>query len=255
MPDAVPLHPDFLRIPLAHRGLHDRSAERIENSRAACGAAIQAGYGIEIDIQRAACGTPMVFHDETLDRLTGVDGAVADLDAGALRTIQLTGGGEGIPTLAEILDLVAGQVPLLIEIKDQDGAGHLTADLARRVAEDLETYAGPVAVMSFNPHAIATLAEVAPRICRGLTTADFRDDSWARLSVEERQILATLSSVRPLGCSFISHDRRSLDHPPVTLLSAEGLPVLTWTIRSPEEERDARRIAANITFEGYRPAH
>ena len=115
----APLDPAFLTTPIAHRGLHDRAAGVIENSRAAVSAAVEAGYGIEIDLQLSADGEAMVFHDDELFRLTGESGPVRDRTAAALGAIELEGGGETIPTLAEILALVAGRAPLLIEAKDQ----------------------------------------------------------------------------------------------------------------------------------------
>jgi glycerophosphoryl diester phosphodiesterase len=83
------LPPDFLRLPLAHRALHDRAARRPENSPAAIRAAVAAGYGIEIDLQLSRDGIAMVFHDETLDRLTDQTGLVADRDAADLGAIPL----------------------------------------------------------------------------------------------------------------------------------------------------------------------
>ena len=110
----IALHPDFLRLPLAHRGLHGPGVP--ENSMAAFRAAIARGYGIECDIQRALDDTPMVFHDNDLARLTGeARGTVAASTPAQLARLRLMGSGEGIPTLADMLAEVAGGVPLLIE--------------------------------------------------------------------------------------------------------------------------------------------
>ena len=131
------LHPDFLAKSLTHRGLHDVSEGRPENSRAAIRAAIEMGYGIEIDLQLSADQNPMVFHDYGLYRLTAAAGTVAQLSADQLGAIQLSGGNEGIPDLAEILDLVAGKAPLLIEFKDQDGAIGANVGPLEKVSADL----------------------------------------------------------------------------------------------------------------------
>ena len=126
----------FLAAPIAHRGLHDRAAGVVENSRAAFAAAIAAGYGIEMDIQRSADGEAMVFHDDEMPRLTGLPGLVHDYTVAQLSATPLLDGGETVPTLAEVLALVAGRAPLLIEIKDQDGAlGPGVGPLEARVAE------------------------------------------------------------------------------------------------------------------------
>ena len=168
--------------------------------------------------------------------------------------MKLTGTAEGIPTLAEILALVAGRTPLLIEVKDQTGVlGPEVGPLERRVAELVAAYSGPVAVMSFNPHSVAALAQAAPGVARGLTSCGFEDADWA-LPDYRRAELANLSDAERTGSCFVSHDKDDLDNPAVARLKSEGMPVLTWTIRSAAEEMQARRIADNITFERYRPA-
>jgi glycerophosphoryl diester phosphodiesterase len=247
------LDPGFLRRPIAHRGLHDRPRGVIENSRAAVAAAASAGYGIEIDVQRAADGEAMVFHDEALPRLTASVGLVADHRASHLATIRLRDSDETIPTLPEILALVAGRVPLLIEIKDQTGAlGPDVGPLERRVADCLAGYRGPVAVMSFNPHSVAAFAAAAPGIARGLTACAFDSPDWA-LPDYRRAELAGLPDVDRIGAGFVSHHWRDLANPAIARLKARGMPVLTWTTRSPAEEATARAVADNVTFEGYRP--
>ena len=115
----VPLPPAFLTTPLAHRGLHNRANRIIENSASAIRAAVAAGYGIEVDLQLSLDGVPMVFHDETLDRLTAEHGWVNTRTAAELAQITLTDSADIIPTLDHILTLIAGRVPLLIELKDQ----------------------------------------------------------------------------------------------------------------------------------------
>ncbi|MGB8623575.1 MAG: glycerophosphodiester phosphodiesterase family protein [Paracoccaceae bacterium] len=242
----------FLRAPIAHRAYHDIDAGRPENSRASIEAAIEAGYGIEIDIQPSADGRAMVFHDETLERLTGHHGNIRYYSAEALGRIGLLGGDEGIPTLAEVLELVAGRVPLLIEIKDQDGAlGPNVGPLEDAVAAELESYAGDVALMSFNPHSVAALAAAAPERPRGLTTCAFDSANWPELTADARARLRGIEDFTRTGARFISHDWHDLINPRVTELKAAGAGVLCWTVRSPEEEAEARRVAQNVTFEGY----
>ena len=251
----VPLPEAFLRLPIAHRGLHDRAAGRIENSPAAFRAAIAAGYAIECDIQPAADGTPMVFHDYDLRRLTGRPGRIAGSPVEELSSLTLTGGTDTIPTLAEVLALVAGRVPLLIEIKDQDGAmGPEVGPLERRVADALAGYAGPVALMSFNPFSVAALAEAAPDRPRGLTTSAYKPEDWPLIPAATRDRLREIPDYAAVGASFISHEAADLDRPRVAELKAAGAAILTWTIRSPEADAAARRIAQNVTFEGYRAA-
>lgn len=243
----------FLTRPIAHRALH--GAGRPENSRAALRAAVAAGYAIEIDIQPSADGVPMVFHDYDLGRLTGETGPIRSRSAGELGQIGLLGGDEGIPTLEEVLETVAGAVPLLIEVKDQDGAlGHDVGQLGQAVARVLNGYQGDVALMSFNPHAVATLAEAAPDRPRGLTTCAFPAEHWPLIPAPTRTLLAAIPDYDRVGACFISHQWQDLTHPRVEELSHEGAAILCWTIRSAEEEARARQIARNITFEGYTAA-
>ncbi|MFV0300543.1 MAG: glycerophosphodiester phosphodiesterase family protein [Paracoccus sp. (in: a-proteobacteria)] len=248
----MPLPDAFVRIPIAHRGLHGPGVP--ENSLAAAKAAIAAGYGIELDIQPAAGGVPMVFHDYDLTRLAGDEAYIADLDTDDLDEIRLSGSDQHIPTLAEFLRAVAGRVPLLIEIKDQDGRlGDQIGELHGKVAEQLQAYEGPVAVMSFNPHTVAAFHKLAPDVPCGLTTCAFPEDDWPMLDNETRDSLAAISDFDRSGASFVSHDKADLANPRVDALKSQGVPILCWTVRSAAEEVEARRIADNITFEGYRP--
>ncbi|MBS8227825.1 glycerophosphodiester phosphodiesterase family protein [Vannielia litorea] len=246
------LDPAFLVRPLAHRGYHDRAAGRVENSRAAFEAAIAAGYGIELDVQPSKDGVPMVFHDYALSRLTGETGPVAQRTAEELGQIMLTGGGEGVPTLAEVLRLVDGQVPLLIEIKDQDGAlGPDVGTLEQAVAEVMAGYGGPVAVMSFNPHSVAAMAGLMPDVPRGLVTDDYRPEDWELVPEARRAELRAIPDYDRVGACFISHRHGALGDARVAELKAQGAEILCWTIRSEAEEAKAREVAANVTFEGY----
>ena len=242
----------FLDRPFAHRGLHD--AARPENSAAAIKAAADAGYGIEMDLQISSDGRAMVFHDDTLDRMTARSGPVRSVTAKALSETPLLATSETIPTFARILGLVAGRVPLLVEIKDQDGAlGPDVGRLEAAVAADLKGYDGPVAVMSFNPHSVAALREAAPETPRGLTTEAFAAKDWPDVPKARLAELAEIPDFDRVGAAFISHDARDLQAAPVTRLRARGVPVLCWTIRSPEAAEKALEIADAITFERYRP--
>lgn len=242
----------FLARPIAHRAYHDMARGRPENSRGAVRAAVAAGYGIEIDLQPSADGVPMVFHDEWIDRLTDESGPVNARTAEELARIRLRHGDETIPSLREVLDIVDGKVPLLIEIKDQDGQmGENVGPLEEATAQVLSSYAGPVAVMSFNPHAVAAFGRHAPGLPRGLTTSAYDPADWVPLAPEVCDLLRDIPDYEATGACFISHEATDLTRPRVTALRAGGAAVLCWTIRSPQAEAEARRIAHNVTFEGY----
>ncbi|WP_232829410.1 glycerophosphodiester phosphodiesterase family protein [Tropicimonas sp. IMCC34043] len=255
MPDPVALPRAFLASPLAHRGLHDSARQRPENSRAAFAAAIAAGYGIECDLQLSADGQAMVFHDATLERLTDTTGPVQARTAGQLAAIPLRGDTEGIPDFAGVLTLVDGRVPLLVELKDQTGMlGPEGGALERAAADAVRGYPGPLAFMSFNPHSVARIADLAPEVPRGLTTCAFAPADWPGLPDDRRAELAAIADFDRVGASFVSHQASDLAAAPVVALRRAGVPILCWTIRSAQEQGSARKLADNITFEGYLPA-
>ena len=248
----VPLPPAFLTRPITHRGYHNRALGIIENSGQAMSAAVAAGYGIEIDLQLSADGVPMVFHDETLDRLTAEHGDLNTRTAAELQAIRLTDSTDTIPTLAAVLALIAGRVPLLIEIKDQSLTMSATdGRLEVATAQALAGYAGPVALMSFNPHSVAHLAVAAPNLPRGLTTSAYDPIDWHPLPLAACDALRDIPDYDRTLSSFISHEAGDLARPRVSALRAQGAAVLCWTIRSAQAEAEARKIAQNITFEGY----
>jgi glycerophosphoryl diester phosphodiesterase len=251
----TPLPHAFRDIPIAHRALHDRAAGRIENSPAAIRAAVEAGFGIEIDLQLSQDGVAMVFHDEDLDRLTDESGPVAARTAADLARIRLKDSTDTIPTLADVLTLIAGRVPLLIEIKDQSlTMGPTDGRLEGATATALQGYPGPVAVMSFNPASVHHMARLAPEIPRGLTTSAYDPDDWAPLPADICARLREIPDYEATGSSFISHEAADVSRPRLTDLKAQGAAILCWTIRSPEAEALARHVADNVTFEGYRAA-
>ncbi|MFN4172537.1 MAG: glycerophosphodiester phosphodiesterase family protein [Pseudorhodobacter sp.] len=250
-----PLPSAFLGAPIAHRAFHDRAAGRPENSRAAIAAAIDHGFGIEIDLQLSSDGVAMVFHDEALARLTGKEGLLGDLPADRLATLPLLGGAETIPTFAEVLALVAGRAALLVELKDQTGSmAPADGRLEAAAAAALDGYEGPVAVMSFNPHSIARLAGLAPHLPRGLTTSAWDAGDWAPLPPARCDELRAIPDYTRCGAAFVSHEASDLARPRIADLKSAGAAILCWTITSQAEEDRARRIADNITFEGYTPA-
>ena len=242
----------FKAAPLAHRTLHDVRLGRPENSVSGAQAAIAAGYGIEIDLQLSSDGVPMVFHDDFLQRLTRHFGRVRDYTAQELAAIRLSHGNENIPKFADFLELVDGAVPLLVEIKDQDGTlGPETGDMEQAVCADLAGYQGAVALMSFNPHSVAKCAKFAPDIPRGIVTDRFLAEDWPDVSQERLAELAGIPDYERVGATFISHSVDDLDAPRVAELKAAGAAVFCWTVRSAEQATQARRIVDNVTFEGY----
>lgn len=224
--------------PFAHRGLH--GGGRIENSRAAFEAAIEEGHGIELDVQASADGVAMVFHDYELERLTEAAGKVAELDAAALGRIALTDAHETIPTLAEILTLIGGRVPLLIEVKAPD---HSVAGLCKSIEAPLTGYTGAVGVMSFNPEVGRWFAGHAPERLRGLVVTE-RNKGW-RGPFERRFALWDSRA------DFLAYDVRDLPSGFAAKARAKGRPVLTWTVRTQDDRLRAAASADQIIYETF----
>jgi glycerophosphoryl diester phosphodiesterase len=224
----------------AHRGLHGAGVP--ENSPSAFAAAAQRGLGIECDVQRASDGQAVVFHDEELDRLTGQSGAVHDLTSQQLGQITLSGSSDTIPTLRQMLDQIAGKVPLLIEIKSSKNNRRVGATClaVRRV---LEGYLGPHAVMSFDPRVSRWFAQHSSLTVRGLVVTEEEDKALPGM-IRRR---LSLWYARP---DFLAYDIRDLPSRFAAGQRARGLPVTTWTVRSAEHRERAAEYADAPIAEG-----
>jgi len=237
--------------PVAHRGLHDIDRGIVENTQSAAEAAIAGGYAIECDIQLAKDGI-VVFHDFNLDRLTHSVGPVAARSVAELTKIKLRGTGDRILTLDEFLEIIGGQVGLLVDIKAEPD----TADtrLETLAAKSLLAYKGPVAAMSFLPRIVGGLKARAPLLPRGVVSSGFRNArAKARFSMARRFRLRYLLDTPVLSPHFIAYDVRSLPAPAPLLLRRLGLPLLSWTVVTPEHRKTAKTYADQIIFEGFRP--
>jgi len=231
--------------PIAHRGLHGAAAP--ENSLPAFEAAIAAGYPIELDVHVLRDGEVVVFHDEDLLRAAGVSRSLLEEDRSSIRAHRLFGGAFGIPTLREVLALVQGKVPLLIEIK----AKHGMPGAAREVFERLVGYSGPLAVQSFDPRTVAWFHAHAPHIPRGQLSGPLREDPVGALERFASRRLLTLALSRP---HFVNYDLRALPDGWLGLLArVTGLAILCWTVRSEADLHKARALGLNFVFDHVRP--
>ena len=237
--------------PIAHRGLHDAARGVVENTLPAFEAAVAGNYAIELDVQPSADGEAVVFHDETLDRLTEARGPVAALTTAALRAVRFKGTDARIPTLAEVLDAVAGRVPVLVELKYE---GRNTRQLEARAVECLRTYRGPVGLMSFEPESVEVVRALAPEILRGVIAMRYDDAASERdIPTLRRLSLRHLLHAPRTRPQFVSYDVRGLPTAGPLLLRRLGVPLLTWTVRRPEQVATAERHADQIIFEAMNP--
>ena len=246
--------PAFM-TPIAHRGLHDRAAGIIENSRSAFDRAIAAGYAIECDLQLTRDGVPIVFHDATLDRLTGRSGRVIDLTADEVCAIPLLGSsaGDTPQRFTELLDQVQGRVLLQVELKHQTGAA--TGMLAKSVADRASAYAGPIALESFDPALVALVSRFGFMGPRGIITERYErtDEDTAHLSPSRRRFLRHLLHWPWTRFDFISASKDAIDLPAIRFFRALGKPVTVWTIRSAVEAGATQSASDQIVFEGFTP--
>lgn len=239
--------------PIAHRGLHDAAAGVVENTATAFKAAIAGGFGIETDLQISADGEAMVHHDDAFGRLTEGSAYLAQMNAADIKAVRFQATADRVLTLNELCELVAGRVPLVIELKSRfDGDMRLVA----RAAEVLAGYGGPVALMSFDPAPIARLREIAPALTRGIVAErHYTHHEWDALSGLEKFRLAFLLHAPQTRPQFLAYSVKDL--PAVAPLAARHvfrLPLLTWTVRSEADRSRSGRWADQMIFEGFRPS-
>lgn len=233
----------LVETPIAHRGLHDKTHP--ENSISAFGKAIEAGYAIELDVQMIADGTIIVFHDESLSRLTDNDGYIKFLNRSDLEILKLSGSKEKIPTFEEVLEFVDGRVPLLIEIKNAGKVG----EIEKSVLEILKKYKGEYAIQSFNPYVLEYFYKHAPEIPRGQLAGYFKHDKLAFF--KKYALKRMLLNKKISHPDFISYEARHL--PNRFVRKYKTLPLLAWTVRSQSEYLKIVKYCDNVIFEGFEP--
>jgi glycerophosphoryl diester phosphodiesterase len=249
----VPASLDWLIArPIAHRGLHDAARGLIENTAGAVRAAIDANYGIEVDVQLSGDGEAMVHHDDVLGRLTEGSGRLDAYTAAELKRIAFRDSAERMMTLGELCDLVDGRVTMLVELKSRfDGDGRLPA----RVAAVLTPYSGPVAPMSFDPRQLAWLRQKSRQLVCGIVAAKYRPHPyWDLMPAWMRHGMGYLVTALTAQPQFVAYGIADL--PALAPLLARhifGLPLLTWAVRTEAERRTAARWADQIIFEGFLP--
>ena len=245
--------PDWLTArPVAHRGLHDRAHGVIENMPGAALAAIESNFAIECDIQLSADGEAMVHHDDALGRLTEGSGALLDLSSQALKAVKFKDTREKMMSLGDLCVLVRGRVPIVIEVKS-----HFDGDrkLVRRMAEVLGAYSGPAAGMSFDPDQVLALREIMPERPRGIVAERvYTEADWPQATAVQRKGMLHLKHALRTRPHFVAYWVNDLPAPaPWIARHVFGLPLLTWTVRTPDQRERAASYADQMIFEGFRP--
>jgi glycerophosphoryl diester phosphodiesterase len=238
--------------PVAHRGLHDRARGIIENMPAAAAAAIAGNFAIECDIQLSADGEAMVHHDGTLGRLTEGSGPLLGKSSAELKQVAFRDTPERMMTLAELCALVAGRVPLLIEVKSRfDGDRKLVG----RMAEVLASYDGPAAGMSFDPDQVMALRELIPGRPRGIVAErEYAEADWPAATPAQRRGMTHLRHAFQTRPHFVAYKVDDLPAAaPWIARNLFGCPLLTWTVRTVEQRAIAARHADQMIFENFCP--
>jgi glycerophosphoryl diester phosphodiesterase len=245
--------PDWLTArPVAHRGLHDAARGIIENMPGAAQAAVDGNFSIECDIQLTSDGEAMVHHDDVLGRLTEGSGALRGKTAAELKAIKFHNTPERMMTLGDLCALVAGRVPLVIELKS-----HFDGDrkLVKRMAEVLASYSGPAVGMSFDPDQVLALREMMPELPRGIVAERaYSETDWPEATAAQRNGMLHLKHAFRTRPHFVAYWVNDLPAPaPWIARRLFGLPLLTWTVRTPEQRARAARYADQMIFEGFQP--
>ena len=233
---------DALLCDYAHRGLHGRGVP--ENSLRAFELACREGKGIELDVQLSRDGEVMVFHDYTLTRMTGVDKKLCELDRAELCELSLAESEEKIPTFSEVLTLVNGRVPILVELKGED----LSSDLCPKVAELLSAYSGAYCIESFNPLLIKNMRKQMPQsYCGLLYTNVCRDKQKTNALNLLLTAMAFNFLARPDFIAYNKLDRESFFVKLTTKFYRA--PKFVWTLKNEEELALAHKLGEDPIFE------
>ncbi|MBR0716478.1 glycerophosphodiester phosphodiesterase [Bradyrhizobium liaoningense] len=245
--------PDWLtKRPVAHRGLHDISRGVVENMPGAVQAAIAGNFAIEVDIQLTTDGEAMVHHDDALGRLTDGSGLLIEKTAAELRSITFKDTSERMMSLSDLCAMVAGRVPLVIEVKSHFGGDR---KLVARMAEVLASYQGPAVGMSFDPDQVLALRELIPSRPRGIVAQRTYDDGhWTKLTEGQRDSMLYLRHGFQTQPHFVAFSVNQLPAPaPWIARNVFGCPLLTWTVRTAEQRAAAAKYADQMIFEGFVP--
>ena len=226
---------------IAHRGFHND--ENPENTLGAFQRAIENGYAIELDVQLLKDGTVVVVHDNKLSRLCSEDKYVSNCSYDEIKDLKVLNSNFSIPTFQEVLNLVDGKTPLLIEIKNTLKVGELES----KTYELLKNYNGEYAVQSFNPYSLAWFKDNAPNVLRGQLSSFFKGENLSFI----KKILLKKLKLNRISCpNFISYNAENL---PNRYCTKCNLPILAWTVRSQEHYLNVIKYSDNIIFEGFEP--
>ena len=234
----------FMGVHYAHRGLFDNETEAPENSLVAFRKAVEAGYGIEFDVQLSKDDFPVVFHDASLKRMCGVDGKVWEFTLEELQNMKLANSNETIPTLEQVLEVIGGKVPLIIEYK-MDRVDTKVCEIGNAV---LENYKGTYCMESFHPFAVQWYRKHRPNIMRGQLSQDFSKTNYKGIQYWLMTHLLTNFLTRPDFIAYKHEDAKKFSRRICRMLGALSV---AWTIKSKEQYEKAKSHFDLVIFDSF----
>ena len=234
----------LLGVHYAHRGLFDNESNAPENSLNAMRKAVEAGYGIEFDVQLSKDDVPVVFHDATLKRMCGVDGNVWDYTVEELQKMKLAGSNETIPTLKQVLEVVDGKVPLIVEYK-MDRVDTKVCELGNAI---LEKYNGVYCIESFHPFAVKWYREHRPDVVRGQLSQDFSKTDYKGIQYWAMTYLLLNFLARP---DFIAYNHKDKEIFSRRLCAQLGALSVAWTIKNKKQYEEAKQDFDLVIFDSF----
>ncbi len=236
----------YLDTYIAHRGFHNEVAP--ENSLAAFSRSIEAGFAIELDVRLTKDNEVIVFHDDSLKRMTSAGGLVNQYILTSLKSLKLHGSSERIPTLKEVLTLVDGRVPLIIELKNNSK----DKILEEKTMDLLSDYSGEYTIQSFNPFSLQWIRENHPNVIIGLlTTYDFGKESIESLKKALVRYMPMLPLIRPeyIGLNYKSYSPLQLG----IIKNLTNSKIIYWTVDNESDFKRVHKNCSNLIFEGFDP--
>jgi glycerophosphoryl diester phosphodiesterase len=230
---------------IAHRGFHNRE-DAPENSSKAFQRACEQGFAIELDVHIIKDGTLIVFHDNDLYRMTGVNKNVKDCKVDEISSLKLGKSNERIPLFVDVLKLIDGKVPLMIELKNKEN----NSRLEKALYSELKKYKGDYAIQSFNPFSVAWFRFHAKYVIRGQLSGNYNNEKMFFLNkfLLENLLLNIIS--KP---DFVNYEIAYLNKYAIRRLKAKQMPILGWTARDKETFELSMQKCNNVVFEGFLP--
>ena len=230
---------------VAHRGLFDKDNKIPENSISAFARAAEQGFGIETDVQMSKDGVLVVFHDDTLKRMTGADGKLADYTFEELRKLRLDNTDCVIPTFEEFLSAANG-VNLVVEIKTHEHIG----EVEQKTYDALKNYKGHYCVESFNPFIIRWFKKHAKEVIRGTLSCAYDGAPWSKF---KSTMLANLKLCKWNGSQCLASDAATVAGEKAVKKFRKKIPIICWTVRSQQQYDELHDHFDNMIFDSFVP--